>query len=132
MLRIIEIEQVERDRALEKALRDKEEAAEKREKRLQLWIALVGTGLAVSGISAQTDAKPVETILPQLYPQIYPNQQSLDCPKAGLNPCLIYSAAYVVFHVGIGAIAASVLGLIIWLVSTISALLTSKSKRSSH
>ncbi len=88
-----------------------------RDKKLQNWIALVGTGLAVSGISSQTDAKPVETILPQLYPQIYPNQQSLDCPKAGLNPCLIYSAAYVVFHVIIGAFAASVLGLIIWLIS---------------
>ena len=122
---IVEIEQAESDRALEKKLKKKEEAADKREKSLQLWIALVGTGLAVSGISAQTDAKPVETILPQLYPQIYPNQQSLDCPKAGLNPCLIYSSAYILFHVGIGAIAASVLGLIIWFLSTISALLTS-------
>ncbi len=114
---IVEIEQAESDRALEKALREKEEAADKREKSLELWIALVGTGLAVSGISAQTDAKPVETILPQLYPQIYPNQQSLDCPKAGLNPCLIYSSAYILFHVGIGAIAALILWVIIRLVS---------------
>ncbi len=108
---IVEIEQAESDRALSKALREKEAAAEEREKRLQLWIALVGTGLAVSGISAQTAAKPVETILTYLSPN-----QPLDCPKAGLNPCLIYSGVYVVFHVGVGAIAALVLGLIIWLV----------------
>ncbi|NEP52992.1 MAG: hypothetical protein F6K65_31015, partial [Moorea sp. SIO3C2] len=61
---IVEIEQAERDRALEKALRDKEEAdrarekkleesrrqqekaAEEREKNLERWIASVGTGLA--------------------------------------------------------------------------------------
>ncbi len=119
---IVEIEQAESDRALEKALREKEEAAEarekqleeirrkeekaaeEREKRLQFWIALVGTGLAVSAISAQTSAKPVETILTYLSPN-----QSLDCPKAGLNPCLIYSGVYVVFHVGVGAIAALIL-----------------------
>ena len=130
---IVEIEQAESDRALSKALREKEEAAEtrekqleeiryqeekaaeEREKRLQLWIALVGTGLAVSGISAQTAAKPVETILTTLNPY-----QSLDCPKAGLNPCLVYSGFYVLFHVGVGAIAATVLGLIIWLVSKIN------------
>jgi hypothetical protein len=109
---IVEIEQAESDRALEKALREKEEAAEKREKSLELWIALVGTGLAVSGISSQTDAKPVEAILTHLNPN-----QPLDCPKAGLNPCLFYSGVYVVFHVLVGVIAASVLGLIIWLVS---------------
>ena len=128
---IVEIEQAESDRALEKALREKEEAAEKREKqleeirlkeektaeerekRLQLWIALVGTGLAVSSISSQTDAKPVKAILKQ----IYYSHQSFDCPKAGLNPCLIYSSAYVVFHVLVGAIAALVVGGFIWLSS---------------
>lgn len=83
-----------------------------RDKKLQNGIALVATGLTVSGISSQTDAKPVEAILTERYPN-----QSLDCPKAGLNPCLIYSSAYILFHVGIGAIAALVLGLIIWLVS---------------
>ncbi len=128
---IVEIEQAESDHALAKALREKEEAAEKREKqleeirlkeektaeerekRLQLWIALVGTGLAVSSISSQTDAKPVKAILKQ----IYYSHQSFDCPKAGLNPCLIYSSAYVVFHVLVGAIAALVVGGFIWLVS---------------
>jgi hypothetical protein len=105
----------EREKKLEESRRKEEKAAEEREKRLQLWIALVGTGLTVSGISAQTAAKPVETILTQLYPK-----QSLDCPKAGLVPCLSYSGFYVLFHVGIGVIAASILGLIIWLVSKTS------------
>ncbi len=109
---IVEIEQAETDRALEKALREKEEAAEKRDKRLQLWIAIVGTGLAVSGISAQTPGKPVKTIIQQINPN-----QSLDCPQAGLNPCLSYSGWYIVFHVVVGAIAALVVGLIILLAS---------------
>ncbi len=146
---IVEIEQAESDRALEKTLREKEEAAEKREKklkesrrkeeeaaeerekklkesrrkeeeaaeerekRLQLWIALVGTGLAVSSISSQTDAKPVETFL---IGRLEPNQ-TLDCPDAGMGICLEYYGFYIVIHILVGAIAASVLGLIIWLLS---------------
>ncbi len=70
------------------------------EKRLERWIASVGIGLAVSGISSQTAAKPVESIITQLYPK-----QSLDCPKAGVTPCLTYSVVFVLFHVGVGAIA---------------------------
>ncbi len=105
----VEIEQAERDRALEKDLREKEKAAEKRDKRLQLLIAIVGTGLAVSGISAQTPGKPLKTIIQQINPN-----QSLDCPKAGLNPCLVYSGIYVLFHVVVGVAAALVVGLIIW------------------
>ena len=127
---IVEVEQADRDRALAKSLRDKEEAdqarekqlekirhqeekaAKEREQSLQRWIALVGTGLAVSGISSQTAAKPVEAIITQLNPK-----QPLDCPKAGLKPCLTYSGFFVIFHVGVGAIAALVLRLIIRLSS---------------
>ncbi|AOX01798.1 hypothetical protein BJP34_22295 [Moorena producens PAL-8-15-08-1] len=75
------------------------------EKRLERWIASVGIGLAVSGISSQTAAKPVESIITQLYPK-----QSLDCPKAGFTPCLTYSVVFVLFHVGFGAFA----GLIVY------------------
>ncbi|NEP34266.1 hypothetical protein [Moorena sp. SIO3B2] len=127
---IVDIEQAECDRALEKALRDKEKAAEEREKQLESirhqeqkaaeerekqlerWIALVGTGLAVSGISSQTAAKPVESMITQLYPE-----QSLDCPTAGVTPCLIYTLVFVLFHVGVGAIAALIMDRIIKLVS---------------
>ncbi|NEQ81744.1 MAG: hypothetical protein F6K26_16270 [Moorea sp. SIO2I5] len=83
-----------------------------REKRLQRSIALVGTGLAVSAISSQTAGKPVESIITQLDPK-----QSLDCPTAGFTPCLTYSFWFVLFHVGVGAIAALILNGIINLVS---------------
>ncbi|NEQ61207.1 MAG: hypothetical protein F6K53_28825 [Moorea sp. SIO4A1] len=98
---IVDIEQAECDRALEKALRDKEEADQAREKQLERWIALVGTGLAVSGISSQTDAKPVESVIDP--------KESLDCPSAGVTPCLTYSVVFVLFHVGVGAIAALIM-----------------------
>jgi transketolase len=104
---IVEIEQAESDRALERAMKDKEEAEQQRGKNLQIWLAAIGSGLAVSGISAQTAAKPVETILKQFSPK-----QSLECPNAGLGTCLGYSFSYVLFHVGIGVIAALVVGLL--------------------
>ncbi|WP_293117870.1 hypothetical protein [Moorena sp. SIO4G3] len=97
---IVDIEQAECDRALEKALRDKEKADQAREKNLERWIASVGIGLGVSGISSQTDAKPVESVITQLY-----SKESLDCPTAGVTPCLTYSVVFVLFHVGVGAFA---------------------------
>ncbi|NEN96187.1 MAG: hypothetical protein F6K50_11790 [Moorea sp. SIO3I7] len=98
---IVDIEQAECDRALEKALRDKEKADQAREKQLERWIALVGTGLAVSGISSQTAGKPVESIIDP--------KESLDCPSAGVTPCLTYSVVFVLFHVGVGFIAALIM-----------------------
>ncbi|NEO76956.1 hypothetical protein [Moorena sp. SIO4G3] len=106
---IVEIEQAERDRALEKALRDKEEADRAREKKLERWITSVGIGLAVSSISSQSDAKqPLEAILIELDLKGF-----LNCPKAEDQPCLSYSVVFVLFHiligvavgVGVGAIA---------------------------
>ena len=76
---------------------------EKREKRRGRFIALVGTGLTVTGISSQSPGKPVESMI------------ALDCPKAGFTPCLSYSSLFMLFHIGVGAIAALVVGLIIWL-----------------
>ncbi|NEO62619.1 MAG: hypothetical protein F6J98_20145, partial [Moorea sp. SIO4G2] len=127
---IVDIEQAECDRALEKALRDKEKAdqarekqlesirhqeqkaAEEREKQLERWIALVGTGLGVSGISSQTDAKPVESIIAQLL-----SKESLDLSTAGVTPWLTYSVVFVLVHVGVGAIAALIMDRIIKSVS---------------
>ncbi len=127
---IVEIEQAKREqhrleaeRALEKTIRDQEQAelarekrenkiTEKRDKRLQLSVALVATGLAFSGISSQSPAKPVDSIITQIYPK-----QSLDCPKAGFTPCTVYGGFFVLFHIGVGAIAALIMGLIIWLSS---------------
>jgi hypothetical protein len=102
---IVEIEQAESDRHLATTLRQKEEAAEEREKRLERVIALVGTGLTVTGISSQSPGKPVESII------------SLDCPKDGFTPCLGYSSLFMLFHIGVGAIAALILWLIMQLVS---------------
>ncbi|NEP53333.1 MAG: hypothetical protein F6K65_32850 [Moorea sp. SIO3C2] len=81
------------------------------EKRLEPWIASVGIGLAVSGISSQTAAKPVESIT-QLY-----SKESLDCPTAGVTPCLTYTVVFVLFHVGFGVIAGLIMYRIIKLVS---------------
>ena len=60
---IVEIEQAERDRALEKVLRKKEEEDKKRENRRGLLIALVGTGLTVTGISTESPGKLEQVIL---------------------------------------------------------------------
>ncbi|NES43409.1 hypothetical protein [Moorena sp. SIO2C4] len=107
---IVEIDQAERDRALEKALRDKEKADQAREKSLERWIASVGIGLAVSGISSQTDAKPLEAILIKLNPNVSIEK----CPRAELQPCLTYTFWFVLFHVlvgvGFGAVTALILG----------------------
>ncbi|NEO72375.1 hypothetical protein [Moorena sp. SIO3H5] len=107
----------------EEADRARDKEAEKQEKRLQLWITSVGTGLAVSGISSQTDAKqPLEAILTKL-----DRNGSLDCPspEAGLQPCLSYSFVFVVFHillgVGVGAFAAFIVDRIIHRRSKLSA-----------
>lgn len=83
---LVEIQQAERDHILEEALRDSEKAAQKREEKLQLWIALVATGLAVSGISSQVDSQPIETF--HSYRQ--PNQPPI-CPTAGASICLTYN-----------------------------------------
>ncbi|NEO70594.1 hypothetical protein [Moorena sp. SIO3H5] len=107
---IVEIDQAERDRALEKALRDKEKADQAREKNLERWIASVGIGLGVSGISSQTDAKPLEAILIKLNPNVFIEE----CPRAELQSCLSYTFWFVLFHVlvgvGFGAITALILG----------------------
>ncbi|BAZ38439.1 hypothetical protein NIES4101_43760 [Calothrix sp. NIES-4101] len=123
---IVEIEQAETDRALAKALKDKEETAQKRDKKLQLAIALAGTGLAVSSISADNPGKPVESILKKIYPN-----QSLDCPNSGINNCLDFSGYYVAFHVGVGVIAALILAIFILLVSKIIKIFEASSRKSS-
>jgi len=96
---IVEIEQAESDRK-----------REQQQKKLERIVALVGTGLAVSGLSAQSPGKPVETILAKLSPK-----QSFNCPNEGLAPCLRYSSFYVLFNLGVGVIAALILGLILHL-----------------
>ena len=107
---IVDIDQAERDRDLEQKFRKKEEADQAREQRLQLWIASVGIGLGLSGISSQTDAKPLEAILIKLNPNVSIEK----CPRAELQPCLTYTFWFVLFHVlvgvGFGGVTAWILG----------------------
>jgi len=105
---MVEIDQAERDRALQEALRDSEKAAQEREQKLQLWITLVATGLAVSGISSQVQPEPVETFLNYRQPNDSPV-----CPNAGFSTCLFYSFLDVIIHVLFGVAAALLLRLIV-------------------
>lgn len=105
---LVEVQQAERDRALQEDLRRSEEAAQKREQKLQLWITLVATGLAVSGISSQVQPQPVETFLNYRQPS-----GSTVCPNAGFSSCLFYSFLDVMIHVLFGVAAALLLRLII-------------------
>ncbi|NES21855.1 MAG: hypothetical protein F6K41_23760 [Symploca sp. SIO3E6] len=105
---LVEIQQAERDRILEEALRESEKAAEKREQKRQLWIALVATGLAISGISSQVDSQPIETF--HSYRQ--PNKPPI-CPAAGASTCMTYNFLDVVVHIFVGVCAALILRLIV-------------------
>ena len=65
---IVEIEQAELDRESQKILRNKETTDKERDKNLQIWLAIVGSGLTVSGLSAAVNTKPITTIFPTLQP----------------------------------------------------------------
>jgi hypothetical protein len=106
----VEIEQAECDRRLEKTLQDNESAAQEREQALEGWIAFVGTGLAVSGISSQVLSQPIETII---------NHKNPDevCPNTTLSNCLLYSYLNVLIHIAVGVTAASFVASLIWLMS---------------
>jgi len=97
---IVETEQAESDRATESA-------AQKRQQRLELLIAVVSTGLAVSGISSQVTSEPVKTIITK-------NQPS-DSPEAVIPLYLsYYNFLDVLFHIVVGVLIALPVGLIVW------------------
>jgi len=97
---IVETEQAESDRATESA-------AQKRQQRLELLIAVVSTGLAVSGISSQVTSEPVKTIITK-------NQPS-DSPEAVIPIYLsYYNFLDVLFHIIVGVLIALPVGLIVW------------------
>jgi hypothetical protein len=97
----------------EAAARKREQAAQEREQKLQLWIALAGTGLAVSGISSHVLSQPVETFINYKKPDEV-------CPNTTLSICLFYSFFNVLIHVAVGVAAATLLALIVWLMSKLS------------
>lgn len=95
---MVEIDQAERDRNREKTQREQEAHSQQRQQNLELCIALVGTGLAVSGISSQVIPQPIQTII---------NHKNPDqvCPQTKLEPCLGYSLSNILIHIAIGLIS---------------------------
>ncbi len=98
---IIEVKQTENDRNLEKILQANEAAAQKREQKLEVVITVVGTGLAVSGISSQVAPHPTEKI-----PSV--------SKEANLPSYFGYSFLDILFHILIGVIIAIPMGIIVW------------------
>jgi len=75
---------------------------------LELWIAVVGTGLAVSGISSQVDSQPIQTFI-----QNQTNSDTPICPGAGVVKCTAYNGLNVLIHIIIAVAIALPIGLII-------------------
>ncbi len=98
----VDIEQAESDRAAESK-------AQKRQERLELFIAFANTGLAVSGISSQVANEPAKTILTQLFPGQFQSSPQPESPNY-----LFTSFSPVIFHLLVGIIFAIPLGGIVW------------------
>jgi hypothetical protein len=109
---IVEIDKVQRDRTLEETLRANEIAAQKREKKLQIWFALVVICLAVSSISSQVSS-PVKTVLNYLKPE-----QALESPLASFIHFFFYNFYDILLQTLVGIVVALLLGLVVWLIPT--------------
>ncbi|MEQ9481615.1 hypothetical protein [Coleofasciculus sp. F4-SAH-05] len=94
---IVDLDQAERDRTLDQKLQN-----------LELWIAVVGTGLAVSGISSQVDSQPIQTFI-----QNQTNSDTPICPGAGVVKCTAYNGLNVLIHIIIALAIALPIGLIL-------------------
>ncbi|NEP22757.1 hypothetical protein [Moorena sp. SIO3I6] len=99
---MIEVKQAESDRILQETLQANEAAAQKREQKLELVITVVGTGLAVSGISSQVASDATEKIL------------SVSKEDANLPSYFGYSFLDILFHLLVGVILATPVGIIVW------------------
>ncbi len=99
---IVAKEQAESDRAAEST-------AQKRQERLEQFITVASTGLAVSGISSQVANEPAKTILTQLFPGQFQNSPQPESPSY-----LFTSFSPVVFHLLVGIILSIPLGWIVW------------------
>ena len=104
---MIEVKQAESDRILQETLQANEAAAQKREQKLELVITTVGTGLAVSGISSQVATHPTKEISSAC-------QEPKDPKDANLASYLGCSSLDIVFHLLVGVILATPVGIILW------------------
>jgi len=77
--------------------REQDENSQKREQNLEMWIAAVGTGLAVSGVSSQVNPKPIEAILGKTAPNV---------AKPSYLSELSYTAGNIVIHIFLGLVIA--------------------------
>jgi hypothetical protein len=98
----LEAQKAERERVNEVKTQEREKAAQKREKRLELVITLVGTGLAVSSISASVISNPSEK-----FPLILQNSIS----------SFLFDA---LFHLIVGIVFAIFMGVILWVMRRLS------------
>ncbi|AFZ19519.1 hypothetical protein [Allocoleopsis franciscana] len=109
---IVEIDKVQRDRTLEETLRTNEIAAQQREKKLQIWFALVVICLAVSTIYSQISS-PVKTVLNYLHPE-----QHSESPLASFIHFFFYYFFDLLLQTLVGLFIALLLGLVVWLIPT--------------
>ncbi len=103
---IVDLDQAERDTFRRNRLRQR--ALDQKLQNLELWIAVVGTGLAVSGISSQVDSQPIQTFI-----QHQTNSDTPICPSAGVVKCTAYNGLNVLIHIIIAVAIALPIGLIL-------------------
>ncbi|EDX77666.1 hypothetical protein MC7420_2990 [Coleofasciculus chthonoplastes PCC 7420] len=103
---IVDLDQAQRDTFRRNRLRQR--ALDQKLQNLELWIAVVGTGLAVSGISSQVDSQPIQTFL-----QNQTNSETPVCPGAGVVKCTTYNGLNILIHIIIAFAIALPIGLIL-------------------
>ncbi|MEW6495426.1 MAG: hypothetical protein AB1589_23340 [Cyanobacteriota bacterium] len=108
---LVEIDKVQHDRTLEETMRLNEVAAQEREKKLQIWFALVVGCLAVTSISSQ-GASPMQTIFAYLN-----SAQSSGSPLESFANFLLANFFDIVLQTIAGVTIALLLGLIVWLIA---------------
>lgn len=107
---LVEIDKVQRDRTLEASLRANEIAAQEREKKLQIWIALVVACLAISGIFSQV-ASPAQSIFAYLN-----SMKSSMSPLSSFANLFLSNFLNLLLQTILGLAVALLLGLILWLI----------------
>lgn len=107
---LVEIDKAQRDRTLEATLRANEIAAQEREKKLQIWIALVVACLAISGIYSQ-----VTSPAPSIFAYLNATKSSMS-PLASFANLLFSNFLNLLLQTILGLAVALLLGLIFWLI----------------
>ncbi|AOX00127.1 hypothetical protein BJP34_12315 [Moorena producens PAL-8-15-08-1] len=101
---MIEVKQAESDRNLQETLQANEAAAQKRQQQLELVISVVATGATLSSVSSQVASEATEKIL----------SVSKEAKDANLPSYVGYSFLDIVFHLLVGVILATPVGIILW------------------